>query len=181
MLTSDGNLGPYVGCFGLATPSTGTHGNISVNIAVPYCCLGSHAVAQVMVTSEALCGGNSTTVGVDLLARLPFLDGITSYSTDVVARDDRGSLVPVGHPARHPASSGVACATPGPAATLRVANPYPLRDHSSALKPASDTPSHAVSACPVVARALRAAGAAPTPPANGRARGGVRRLLAISA
>ncbi len=84
-LTSDVNLGPCVGLFGSLKPTTNAEGNVTVSISVPYCYLGSHAVAQVTVTSDALYGVNSTTVGVDLLAFLPFLAGIATYPYNVIA------------------------------------------------------------------------------------------------
>jgi len=83
-LAADVDLGPCVGSFGSATPVTDAQGNVSVAFAVPYCYLGSHAVAQSTVTSDGLYGVNSTRIGVDLLAFVPFLAGITSYPEDVV-------------------------------------------------------------------------------------------------
>jgi kumamolisin len=84
-LASDIDLGPCTGSFGSATPTTDANGNVSVALSVPVCYLGSHAVAQVLVTSDALYGVNATSIGVDLLAFAPFLDGITSYPANVLA------------------------------------------------------------------------------------------------
>lgn len=84
-LASDTDLGPCTGSFGLTTPSTDADGNVSAVLSVPYCYLGSHAIAQVLVTSDALYGVNSTSIGVDLLAFVPFLAGITSYPENVAA------------------------------------------------------------------------------------------------
>jgi kumamolisin len=84
-LAADESFGPCTGSFGSAAPVTNAEGNVSVTLGVPWCYLGSHAVADASVTSGGLYGVNSTTVGVDLLAFAPFLAGITSYPANVAA------------------------------------------------------------------------------------------------
>lgn len=84
-LVSSSNLGPCTGVFGSLTAPTDGAGNISVSIGVPVCYLGSHAMAELVVTTDGYYGSNSTTVAVNLLGLVPALGALASYPENVVA------------------------------------------------------------------------------------------------
>lgn len=128
-LAADENLGPCVGSFGAGTPTTDAAGNVSVALSVPWCYLGSHAVAQVTVTSDGLYGINTTIVGVDLLALAPFLVGITTYPYNVVAYATimiAGVLLGVALGYRAPRRSVPVTGSPEPPSPPPLAAPMPL-------------------------------------------------------
>ena len=78
-LVATSTLGPCVGTFGSADPSTDAEGNVSVSVTVPLCYLGSHASAQALVVTNGLYGTNTTTVSVNLLALVPLLGALSEY------------------------------------------------------------------------------------------------------
>ncbi|MCI4365903.1 MAG: S8 family serine peptidase [Thermoplasmata archaeon] len=81
-LTADTMLGPCVGEFGTATPTTNGTGDVAVSISIPSCYLGTHALVSVAVSSQGLFGRNHTSVGVNLLGYLGFLGPATTYPED---------------------------------------------------------------------------------------------------
>jgi len=78
-LTADTTFGPCDGTFGSVAPDTNASGEVSVQIPVPACYLGSHAIASVTVMSNGLFGSNETDVGVNLLGYLGFLGPVSSF------------------------------------------------------------------------------------------------------
>jgi kumamolisin len=84
-LVSSSDIGPCTGVFGSTTSPTDGAGNISVSIGIPVCYLGSHAMAEVVVTTDGYYGSNSTTVAVNLLGLVPALGALASYPDNVVA------------------------------------------------------------------------------------------------
>jgi kumamolisin len=83
-LVSTVSIGPCTGTFGSATVTTGALGNVSVAIGVPSCYLGSHASAQVLVTTDGYYGSNATTISVNLFGLFPSLAMIGEYPYSVV-------------------------------------------------------------------------------------------------
>ena len=82
-LTSSVDIGPCVGVFGSITATTGADGNVSVSMHVPGCYFGSHAVAQLLVTSDGFYGTNSTTIAVNLLGLVPGLGVLEQFPYNV--------------------------------------------------------------------------------------------------
>ncbi len=83
-LASTVNIGPCTGVFGSSTTETDAVGNISLSVAVPGCYLGSHALAEVLVTSDGYYGTNSTEVAVNLLGLVPALGFLAEFPANVL-------------------------------------------------------------------------------------------------
>jgi len=83
-LVSTVSVGPCTGTFGSSTATTDGGGNVSIVLTIPSCYLGSHAVAQVVVSSDGYYGTNSTTISVNLLGLLPALGPLAVYPTSIV-------------------------------------------------------------------------------------------------
>ncbi len=84
-LASSVSIGPCTGVFGSVAIVTGSGGNLSAALRVPSCYLGSHAVAQLLVTSDGYYGTNSTTVAVNLLGLVPALGFLGELPYNVAA------------------------------------------------------------------------------------------------
>ncbi len=83
-LASTVNVGPCTGVFGSATALTNALGDLSLSVVVPACYLGSHALAQVLVTSDGYYGTNSTEIAINLLGLAPALGFLAEFPTNVV-------------------------------------------------------------------------------------------------
>jgi kumamolisin len=81
---SDPN-GPCSGVWGSEDVASNATGFVSLAVTVPVCFFGSHASANVVVTSDGYYGANSTTLDVNLLGLFPALAGIEQYPQNVVA------------------------------------------------------------------------------------------------
>jgi hypothetical protein len=82
-LVSTVDVGPCTGTFGASAAATDGDGNVSIVLSIPSCYLGSHAVAQVVVSSDGYYGTNSTTISVNLLGLLPALGPLAQYPTSL--------------------------------------------------------------------------------------------------
>jgi hypothetical protein len=82
-LSSDGIGGPCSGLFGLAGPESNGSGAALATIPIPYCYLGSSAVATALVSSGGYYGNISTTVTVNLLGFDPALSPLSQYPNNV--------------------------------------------------------------------------------------------------
>jgi kumamolisin len=82
-LSSDGIGGPCSGLFGLAGPESNGSGAALATISIPYCYLGSSAVATALVSSGGYYGNISTTVTVNLLGFDPALSPLSQYPNNV--------------------------------------------------------------------------------------------------
>ncbi len=83
-LVASSSIGPCTGTFGSVVARTGPAGNVSASVAVPSCYFGSHASAQLLVTSDGYYGTNSTTVAVNLLGLVPGLAFLAVFPYNVV-------------------------------------------------------------------------------------------------
>ncbi len=84
-LASSVAIGPCTGVFGSTQTITGSGGNLSAALRVPSCYLGSHAVAQLLVTSDGYYGTNSTTIAVNLLGLVPALGFLGEFPYSVAS------------------------------------------------------------------------------------------------
>jgi hypothetical protein len=147
-LTASSTLGPCTGTFGSAAPVTDAAGNVNASLSVPFCYLGSHAVAQLLVASNGYYGVNATTVAVNLLAFAPFLSGLAAYPYNLVGfAAIMGAAATVGYalgrPPRRVVATGSARPPPaGPSApppsSPRSPEPPPTPAEPAALAPAEE-------------------------------------------
>jgi kumamolisin len=72
-LAADTPLGPCVGTFGSASPTTDGAGRVTGRFAVPVCYLGEHAVVNASVTTTKLYGTGGLRLSVNLLGLVPQL------------------------------------------------------------------------------------------------------------
>ena len=82
--SSTSNLGPCTGTFASGTPITDASGNVNLSASVPWCFLGSSAVARVLVLANGYYGTNSTSVSVNLLGWFPGLGVLTQFPLNVI-------------------------------------------------------------------------------------------------
>ena len=82
--SSASNLGPCAGTFASGTPVTDASGNVNLSASVPWCFLGSSAVARVLVLANGYYGTNSTSVPVNLLGWFPGLGVLTQFPLNVI-------------------------------------------------------------------------------------------------
>jgi kumamolisin len=121
-LAADTSLGPCVGTFGSATLRTDANGEATTRFSVPYCYLGSHAIASAEVSTATIYGTGSRTVGVNLLGYVPGLAFLAhppwsyvGYAVIMAAAVAVGGVLGRRRPRGHPAPP-VASVTPSAAA-----------------------------------------------------------------
>ncbi len=149
-LTSSSTLGPCTGTFGSVAPLTDAAGNVTASVSVPFCYLGSRAVAQLLVASNGYYGVNATTVAVNLLAFAPFLSGLAEYPYSLVGFGViMGAAATVGYalgrPPRRAVATGAARPPPAepsgpPPSAPRPPEPTPTTTEPPALVPAEEPP-----------------------------------------
>ncbi len=77
-LRSSSSIGPCAGLFDSGTPTTNGTGGIALELHVPYCYLGAHAIVNVSVITPKLYGALARRIGVNLLGLVPALEFLES-------------------------------------------------------------------------------------------------------